>query len=615
MRLKCTFLHLKYYAALMLFLSFSLSSFAQSLLQKKISIVVQQMSIKDVLSTLETKSGVYFSYNSELLQEQKKVSISVQNQSLETVLNQVLGNGYRYQVSDNHVIIKAASGAGVVFTGRLVEAETGAPVEYASVYERSLKAGTITDEGGNFKLQIFQSLPKYELVISKMSYEDTVIHLDRNANPNAPIPLKRADIEVEGIIVYGVEQHWLAKRLISSRDKFNSINLRGYFSRQPYQFSLLPGLGSKNRMKGQSINKFSFNIIGGYAAGVKGFELGTGFNILQGDMEYVQIAGLFNAVGGKVRGIQISGAYNYVNKSVRGVQLSGIYNNAEALNGVQAVGAVNWVRGNVSGVQLAGFLNKNDKSNGAQASGFMNWNEGNFKGVQATGAFNKNDQIDGVQCAGFMNYTNGKTSGVQIAGAVNFTKDTVNGTQIAGLLNYAKVVNGTQLGLINIADSTSGLSLGLLSIIRKGKHTLDFSIAEWQLLNLAYKSGNNRLYNIFQVGGNLLAGKRQLSFGYGIGTSYRFSKKAELVQEFMFNTIYAGNWNEQTFLNRYQILFQYRLHPLLKIYAGPALNLLYHESNNSYEGYNIPFQTRYPSLNLNNHLKFWLGWTLGFSLF
>lgn len=600
---------------LLVLITLSLSSFAQQLLQKRISVTAHNTPLNEVLNQMETRGGFYFSYNSDLLDGHKKVNVQLDNQTVEAILNQVLGPGYRYQVSGNHIIIKLASGQGIVFTGQLIEAETGKPIEYASVYEKSLMAGTVTDEQGNFKLHIRQSLPSYELVISKVSYTDTVLRLQQDLAAEKPITLKRSFAELEGVSIIGVQQHWLAKRLINTKERISSINLNGYFAKQPYQFGILPGLSSKNRLKSQTINKFSFNLIGGYTAGVRGFELGTGFNIVQQDMQYVQVGGLFNIVGGNANGVQFAGIYNYVAKDVEGVQFAGVYNNAANVDGVQATGAISWARKELHGVQASGIGNKAQSGKGAQLAGFANWIDSTFEGFQAAGAINYNEQLDGVQCAGLLNYTREQTDGVQIAGGINITRKVLNGTQIAGLFNYARIVNGTQLGLINIADTSSGLSLGLINIIFKGKHSIDVMTTEWQPYSIAYKSGNDRLYNIFQVGGNLSDNQKMMSIGYGIGNAIRLGGKTALVHEATFNTIYAGNWNDQNLMGRYQLMFQYQLHPKLKAYGGPAFSVLYHERQRTYEGFGIPFASRNLSFDMGNNVKAWIGWTLGFSLF
>ena len=621
----------KHIFSLLAFLILCSTAVAQDLLQRKISVDADKRPLAEVLTQMETKGKFFFSYNSDLISDKKTVTIHVQDQTVEQVLETLLGAAYRYQVMDNHIIIKAAINQGIIVSGQLIEAETGQPIEFASVYEKSVLAGTMTDANGRFKLHIRQPLTNYELVISKLSYEDTVIQVQKSFAPQQPIALRKAVYTLDSVDVVSVQDHWLARRLLSTRSKVNSINLNGFFAKQPFQFSVLPGISSKNRFNSQNINKFSFNLLGGYSAGVRGFEYGTVFNIVQQDMQYAQLSGLFNIVGGNVEGVQVGGVYNYVKKdvdgvqasavfnsangSVHGVQVSGVYNRSRQLRGVQTSAVFNWNREHVNGVQITGILNKAHHTNGGQASGFMNWNETDMEGIQFAGVMNKNQKMNGVQFAGGLNYTEGETKGLQIAGVGNITRKAMHGVQIAGLLNYAKVVNGTQIGLLNIADTTTGLSIGLISIILKGKHSIDLNTTEWQPYSIAYKSGSQRLYNIFQAGGNLQPGHKLLSFGYGVGYTLPLGAKHGLVQELTVNTVYAGNWNDQNMLTRYQLMYQYQPHPKLRLYAGPAFSVLYYESDRTYEGFSVPHQTAYPSFGIGNHINCWLGWTVGVSIF
>lgn len=610
---------------------FCSSSFAQDLLQKRISIQASNASLHDVLAKMETEGKFYFSYNSDIINGNKKVSIHKQQEPVINILNELLGDQYKYQVVDNHIIIKTALGQGIIVTGRLVEAESGLPIEFASVYEKSVLAGTMSDANGNFKLHIKQPLSDYELVISKLSYEDTVLKVTKSFTANTPIALKKSFYTLDSVDVMGIQGHWLARRLLPANTRINSINLNSFFGKQPFQFSVLPGISSKSRMNSQIVNKFSFNLLGGYSAGVNGFEFGTAFNIVQKDMRYVQLSGLFNMVGRNAVGVQFSGLYNYVKYdldgvqasgvfntakgAVQGVQFSGVFNSSLTMSGVQASAVANWNGESMKGVQFTGLLNKSGSAEGVQATGLANWNQKEMKGVQFAGVINKNRNVAGTQVAGLGNYTLQNTKGVQIAGVANYTRNTVKGSQIAGLFNYARTVTGTQIGIVNIADSSNGLSLGFINIILKGKHSLNINTSEFQDLSLSYKSGSDRLYNIFQAGGSLGANRKMLSIGYGFGSETRLGVKKALLNELVFNTVYAGNWNDQNLLIRYQLMFQYAFSKQIKIYAGPAFSVLVYEQKHNYAGFKNIQETAYPSFNLGNKVNCWLGWTVGISVF
>lgn len=112
----------------------------------------------------------------------------------------------------------------------------------------------------------------------------------------------------------------------------------------------------------QVINHFSFNMLGGYTAGIDGIEMAGFFNIDRKDVTGVQLAGLFNSVGGNVSGLQIAGIYNSVADTVKGVQLAGISSKSGDIDGGLQLSAILNIARKVKGVQFAAFVNIADSS-------------------------------------------------------------------------------------------------------------------------------------------------------------------------------------------------------------------------------------------------------------
>lgn len=602
-------------------LSVGLCALAQPLLQKKMTVGVEKGTVREVMNQMEIQGKFYFSYNSDAVPDRKAISVNYRDQTVETILNNMLGPGFRYHVADNHIIIKPGASSGVVISGRVVDVY-GEPVEYASVYERNLKAAAISDQSGQFRLPIKQQQGGYEVVISRQFFHDTVLFIQQQYVIKAPIVLRNDVSTLDTVSFSGIQEHWLAKRMMGARNRINSINLGKVFDEQPFQLSVLPGISSKNRLSSQQVNKFSFSLVGGYASGVNGFELGTVFNIVQQDMKYSQIGGVFNIVGGNMEGMQIGGVYNYVHKHVEGVQISGVFNHSRSLKGVQIGGVSNWSYHKkdtsvqvTDGIQIGGLLNHTMNVRGLQVAGVANWNQRHGYGCQIAGIVNKNTVFRGVQISGLLNISQQSSKGLRIAGVVNLSRKKMSGVQVAGLFNYASVVKGMQIGLVNVADTFSGVAIGLINIARKGKHTLDVTAMEWQPFNLAYKSGSDQFYSIIHAGMNPVEGQRLFSFGYGFGHRLLHRNRQELVQELSYHGFYAGRWNDLNTLARYQLLYQYRVSPSVRFYAGPAVSVLLPGQGGRYEGYGFPSDNNYPSVQVGNSLKFWLGWTAGIAVF
>ncbi|RYZ47716.1 MAG: hypothetical protein EOP49_20530, partial [Sphingobacteriales bacterium] len=481
----------------------SLQGRAQSILQHTVTVQASRQPVKTVLQSLERQASFFFSYNSNIIRNDSLVTLSAKNKTVEEVLKSLFGNRFQYVESNGHLVIQLATTTLYWYvSGMVVDKMSGEPVSHATVYERQQLISTMTDEGGRFRLPLKERRPEISISVSKVSYADTVISLPADQRQDVRISIEQISYMIDSVVISGVEKNWLANAILSSRQTMNSLNLNNFFSRQPFQVSLTPGLGSHGRMGAQVINKFSLNVIGGYTAGVKGFELGTLFNIVKQDMGYVQVAGLFNIVGGQVQGLQVGGLYNSVLDSVSGIQIAGLSN---------------IVAKDMKGIQVAGLYNHSFHSKGIQVAGLGSVNVKSFKGVAIGGTFNSTQFMDGVQIAGLANVNVKATKGVQIASIANVSGHELRGLQISGLVNVAQKLKGVQIGLINIADTSEGYSIGFLNIIRKGYHKVSVSTSEMQHLTFAYKSGNAHLYSILVGGMQLDNSEKAFSLGYGLG--------------------------------------------------------------------------------------------------
>jgi len=583
-----------------LFTCLALVAHGQQILEKKVTIEVKHKKISYVLKMAEEQGHFYFSYNNKIINEDSIVSISIKNKSIQYLLNALLGDGFQYIESNNHLIIQPLVANNYTYvSGYVIDVNTGEPVSFATVFEQRQLVSTMTDDKGFFKLQLKEKNAQTAISISKLSYKDTAISIAANNTSDIKISIQPKPYELDSVVISGVERNRIAKAFISSKQAMNSLNLGDFFTKQPVQVSLTPGLGTHGSMSSQVINKFSLNLLGGYTAGVDGFEFGTLFNIVKGDVGYVQIGGLFNVVGGEIKGVQIGGLYN-----------SGLRN----MQGFQATAVANIVMKDVVGVQVAGIYNLTSNVKGLQASGVGSVNTQNTQGAMISGTFNVSKNMTGFQAAGNVNVNTGKVEGVQIAGNINVCRKEMKGAQISSLLNYAGKLKGVQIAFMNIADSSDGYTIGIVNFVVHGYHKISVSSNEWQPLNIAYKSGNAKLYSILMAGTQLDDHQKAYSFGYGMGSDRHIGKGYYINPELSEQFVYNGNRNNQNLLSRFQLHLKYRLGKYADIYAGPAISLLYTKQTSSTEGYKTDLSNGYPSFKINDNLKGWIGWSIGLDL-
>jgi CarboxypepD_reg-like domain len=616
-------------------LFFSISTYGQSILLRSITVEVNRQRLDNVLEIVSNKADFYFSYNSKSIKKDSLVSLKAGNKTVKQVLEILLGNSYEFRESGNYIIIRKAPLQLTLVTkkgvrednkfygvsGFVYDEQSGTPIPEASIYNKKKLVATLTNTAGYFKLRLKTSKAlTAELTISKAFYEDTTVSIEPRYDQQISITLLPLEMAEDRVVVspndyftaaatatavadtmpprvktalrsdtIKVQGKGLGKWLLSGRQKVQSLNLKKFFTTRPFQVSFTPGLGSHGSMSAQVVNNFSLNVLGGYTAGTNGIEVGGLFNIDKKGVRYVQVAGLFNSVGGQVKGLQVAGINNLVQDSVKGLQVAGINN---------------LVKGNITGLQVAGIYNHvTDSVRGAQVSGIANF---------------ASKKVQGMQIAGVANISRREIKGVQIAGVANVSAGEVKGVQIAGVINYTKRLKGVQIGLINIADTSDGYSIGLINIVLKGYHKLSFFANEVTHVNVAFKTGNAKLYSILQAGLHTGDSSKVYAFGYGLGREMALNKKKTILlnAELSSQQLYLGSWQYANILNRLNLSVTIKAGKYFSVFAGPAYSIYVSDQKTGFSGYKHPSAlTGYGVNNFSSSVTGWFGWHAGVNFF
>jgi hypothetical protein len=557
---------------------FANDALAQSNLDRRVSINLKKVKLSDLLAEIGKRGNFYFSYGSDLIPSDSLVTIAVNNKPVNELLNELFKDEVAYKEAPGYVILRPApnrlklmpdnsDGPESVFdiSGYVLDDRTGAAVSYASVYEKHLLVSTLTDEKGFFKLKL-KANGAITLTVSKEMYKDTSVSFLSKVTI-ASRPRNYSYAADTGST--NTERSWLGRFLISSGMKTQAKNIGEFIADVPVQTSFVPGFGTHGLMSSQIINHFSFNVLGGYNAGVAGMELGGLYNLNKQDVKHVQVAGLFNVVGGNFTGVQLGGVNNIVYRNVVGVQVGGV---------------LNTVGQNVSGVQLAGVLNTVKQN------------------------------ATGMQVAGVLNQVGQNSSGVQLAGIANLTGKTVTGLQVAGIINRAPVLKGVHVALFNVADTLSGYAINLMSFSRNGYHQLAAYTDDNLITTLAFKTGNARLYTKL-IGGYHGGDNEYFAYGFALGHDFKLSRRLGLSAEFSQQFLQSHQWNNIHQLDRFSALFTVPLANKLALFSGPSLNLYDLGQNNTVKEQAALSKHKLAYTGIGSNFKTWIGWSVGFNLF
>ncbi|GAB3947614.1 hypothetical protein GCM10028805_20180 [Spirosoma harenae] len=545
-------------------------------LDRVISVDIRGASLENALRQISRAGRFEFSYNPTRIDGNASVTVRLVNTPVREVLNRVFQSRINYKARGNHIILLRAdppesTPKNFLLDGYILDEQTGERIARASIFEKTTLASTVSNPFGYYRLQLPTNLPGVRLDVRKQAYVGETVLIRSRASHTInirltpqpttslvqPLPirvtedtLRPTDNTFASVTVESpapmidstarqsesvVDRGWagISKLFVSAQQAIHDINLSRDTLYRDWQVSFVPFLGTNGRLSGRISNRFSVNALMGYSFGVRAFEVGGLMNLVRTDVNGFQAAGLANVLGGKVDGFQAAGLINYVNQSV---------------NGVQAGGLVNVSGRSVKGAQLAGLVNFS------------------------------NQEVNGAQIGGLVNVAGRSVEGIQIGGLMNYAQGDVRGWQISGILNRARrVTKGLQIGLFNIADTVGSVPIGLLSFVRKGGYNrIEVAANEFNLLNVTFRTGVPRLYNILTAGHSFdQIGSPRLSAGYGLGTSFRLSNATSFSLEaidyhlFYFDRTYPDGWNN---LIRLNTLIETKLSNHLALAFGPSAN-------------------------------------------
>lgn len=504
-----------------------------------------------MLDSVSAQNGFYFSYESKLLELDTSLQVPDFKGTLEEFLVAALGDQYDYREIPGYIIIRYAperldldaemeTKAGkVTVKGYVTNLNTQEAVNNASIFDKNSLTSTLTDDKGYFKIRYKETGQSIWLTLKKENYRDTTFLLLPTVSIIADKEGRRFRFIPDDGSTDRLEESFVGRMFIGLGQRFQRINLGGFFAESPFQMSFVPGLGSRGLMASQSINKFSLNVLGGYTAGVEGLEVAGLFNINQKNVKSVQIAGIFNVVGGSAEGLQVGGIYNSVFKNMHGLQVGGLYNH---------------VAKNVPGLQIAGLANRTDSLAHSQIAGLVN---------HARSA-------RGLQIAGLANNVKVKSDGLQLAGLANHASDSAR-VQLAGITNSAKTVSGFQLGLINIAAS-SDYPIGLLNFIKDGEKSIGVALDESSVSHFTFRSGGRKLYGLLGI--TYKTGPADIPLGIEAGFGIHLIPEKRFSLDFEVASVVVSD-----FIAQANTVASFRLMPGLKLgkhwkfVGSPTLNL------------------------------------------
>ena len=214
MRISITQLFL---AMLLAGLSYANDSFAQELLEKKITIRVEEKSIKNILIQIENEADLKFVYSPTAISAERIVSLNVQNQSLKSVFDSFfMPLKIKYRLSGKKIVLSLQPNTDILVENKglnanfenssldfmvkgVVTDEKGEKLPSVSITVKGTPRGSTTNLNGEYSINVPDA--KAILVFSYIGFESQEVAVGSMTTLN--IALKVDDKTLEEVVVVG----------------------------------------------------------------------------------------------------------------------------------------------------------------------------------------------------------------------------------------------------------------------------------------------------------------------------------------------------------------------------------------------------------------------------
>lgn len=241
--------------------SFASLSYSQSV---KLSLNMENATIQEVLSTIEQRSGFYFTYNLAQIKATRKVSVDFKDKTVAEVLDELFSKeNIHYVISDKHIALYKGNEKQIVLQSKaitgVVTDKNGEPILGANIIEKGNPTnGTITDFDGKYSLSVSDNSI---LIASYIGYNKIEIPVNNRSVVN--IVLTEDTQALEEVVVVG----YSTQKKVNLTGSVATVNFEEMSSRPITDASQAlngasPGLQIMQNSGEPNAESFDFNIRG-----------------------------------------------------------------------------------------------------------------------------------------------------------------------------------------------------------------------------------------------------------------------------------------------------------------------------------------------------------------
>ena len=229
--MKCFILHLPLF---IFFLAGSARADGGDVLDRIVRLPGMKGTVYALLGKVSEQSGYLFIYDSKVIHNDSVVRVRKQECSVRQAIHRITGSrNLELKVLGNHILITRAAErksmeetvplpprpAYSTIAGILLDKETGEPVVSASVIAQGTSLGNITNQNGEFRLNLPDSLRRCMLSFSHLGYVGQTVEASALEGRSNVLSLEPKVISLQEVLIRLVEPKKLLREMIEHRDR------------------------------------------------------------------------------------------------------------------------------------------------------------------------------------------------------------------------------------------------------------------------------------------------------------------------------------------------------------------------------------------------------------
>ena len=229
--MKCFILH---FSLFIFFLAGSARADGGDVLDRIVRLPGMKGTVYALLGKVSEQSGYLFIYDSKVIHNDSVVRVRKQECSVRQAIHRITGSrNLELKVLGNHILITRAAErksmeetvplpprpAYSTIAGILLDKETGEPVVSASVIAQGTSLGNITNQNGEFRLNLPDSLRRCMLSFSHLGYVGQTVEASALEGRSNVLSLEPKVISLQEVLIRLVEPKKLLREMIEHRDR------------------------------------------------------------------------------------------------------------------------------------------------------------------------------------------------------------------------------------------------------------------------------------------------------------------------------------------------------------------------------------------------------------